>query len=274
MIRAFFLAVCGAALVQVASPSRTEALRERVAGARQHLLVVTEAPGDTRGRMYRMEREVAGVQEGEGSWHRVGAPIPVTVGWGGVGPKREGDGRSPQGAFSLGPVFGYSPDPPPGLTAAGPAPAAEPGPPPADSLLPATRVPYLPLTSGFVCVDDPSSVYYNRVFDADTLSVPRDWASAEAMRRDLAHGDDLYEWGVVVGYNEEAVPGEGSCIFLHVWRGAAEPTAGCTAMAEDDLLTVVRWLGWGAREAVLVQGTRAWMEGLRLAGVLPYGLPR
>jgi L,D-peptidoglycan transpeptidase YkuD (ErfK/YbiS/YcfS/YnhG family) len=92
------------------------------------------------------------------------------------------------------------------------------------------------------------------------------------MRRDLAHGDDLYKWGVVVRYNEGAVPGDGSCIFLHVWRGPDSPTAGCTAMAEENLLSVLGWLERGA-EFSLVQGTRAYLEGLRREGLLPYDIP-
>jgi L,D-peptidoglycan transpeptidase YkuD (ErfK/YbiS/YcfS/YnhG family) len=92
------------------------------------------------------------------------------------------------------------------------------------------------------------------------------------MRRDLAHGDDLYRWGVEVAYNPEREPGAGSCIFLHVWRGPGSPTAGCTAMPEDDLLTVLRWLRPGD-DPVLVQGTRSFLEGLRDEGRLPYPVP-
>jgi L,D-peptidoglycan transpeptidase YkuD (ErfK/YbiS/YcfS/YnhG family) len=134
--------------------------------------------------------------------------------------------------------------------------------------------PYEPQASGAVCVDDVASLRYNRVFDADTLAVARDWSSAEAMRRDLAHGDDLYEWGVVVRYNDEGVPGAGSCIFLHVWRSEDSPTAGCTAMAKGELLEVLAWLEWaGSGGPVLVQGTRSYLESLRREGVLPYPPP-
>jgi len=80
--------------------------RSLAAGAGQHLMVVTEAPGDIRGRLFRMERaeggdpgESAGPggggEPGEGAWRQVGAPVPVVVGRSGVGPKQEGDGRSP-----------------------------------------------------------------------------------------------------------------------------------------------------------------------------------
>jgi len=179
--------------------------------------------------------------------------------------------------FALGPVFGYAQAPPTG------------------SVLPGgLALPYEPMPLGAVCVDDVGSAYYTRVFDADTLPEAgpgaKDWASAEDMRRDLAFGDDLYKWGVVVQYNDGAVPGAGSCIFLHVWRGPDSPTAGCTAMAEENLLALLGWLKSGPvsgpevesdlgpepeRTAgpLLVQGTRAYLEGLSGEGVLPYRIP-
>ncbi len=240
--------------------------RNRVTQAHQHLVMVTEEPGNISGRLFRMERV-----GGEGAWRQVGTPIPVVVGWGGVGPKQEGDGRSPQGVFELGRVFGYTQEPPTGLFF------------PSGSALP-----YEHMAPGSICVDDPGSAYYNQIFDPDTLPesarVARDWKSAEAMRRDLAHGDGLYRWGVVVRYNDEGEPGAGSCIFLHVWRGPQNPTAGCTAMAEEDLLSVLGWLRIGSeggseadpesvRGPVLIQGTRVYLESLGREGVLPYAVP-
>jgi len=281
------LAVAAGACTQEASvpPRRVVnhgSFRSLVAQAEQHLVVVTEEPGDISGRLFRMERvggEVPsdgwepgqGSEPGEASWRQVGAPIPVVVGWGGVGPKQEGDDRSPQGVFELGRVFGYAPEPPAGSFFSS-----------------GSALPYEPMAPGSVCVDDPGSTYYGQVFDPDTLPESargaRDWKSAEAMRRDLAHGDGLYRWGVVVRYNDEGVPGAGSCIFLHVWRGPQNPTAGCTAMAEEDLLSVLGWLRIGSeggpeadpesvRGPVLFQGSRAYLESLGREGVLPYPLP-
>ena len=44
--------------------------------------------------------------------------------------------------------------------------------------------------------------------------------------------DALYTWVIDVAHNPSRVPGEGSCIFLHVWKDADSPTVGCTAMPE------------------------------------------
>ena len=207
--------------------------------ADQHVVVVVERPEDVRGVLLRYQREAAGGLE------PVGEPVSVVVGRSGVGAKREGDGRSPQGVYPLGHGFGYAPEAPSGV-----------------------EIPFRSMGPGTVCVDDSSSAHYNRIVDRASLSGEPDWSSAEAMRRDLAYGDDLYEWGVLVEYNPEGRPGAGSCIFLHVWRGPSSPTAGCTAMPEDALVALMRWLDPGARP-VLVQGSREYLEELGL----PYPLP-
>jgi L,D-peptidoglycan transpeptidase YkuD (ErfK/YbiS/YcfS/YnhG family) len=55
--------------------------------------------------------------------------------------------------------------------------------------------------------------------------------------------DDLYKWLLVVGYNKkDPHPGSGSCIFIHIWRAPGKGTAGCTAMAEKDLVEILQWL--------------------------------
>ena len=50
-------------------------------------------------------------------------------------------------------------------------------------------------------------------------------------------------FGLVIQHNvAPVVKGKGSAIFLHVWRAPGVPTEGCTAMAKNDLLTLIRWL--------------------------------
>jgi len=225
--------------------------------SRQHLVVITEGPGRIQGLLYRMQRVPGAGSGAEGTdggpsgdaWRQVGPPVVVVVGRSGVGPKKEGDGRAPQGAFPLGPAFGYASEPPPDV-----------------------RIPYQAMVPGALCVDDTESAFYNLVLDPDTVPGAKDWTSAEVMRRDVAPGDDLYRFGVIVQYNPRRVPGAGSCIFLHVWRDSESPTAGCTAMAEENLLEVLRWLDPEAGP-VLIQGDRVFLEGLREEGHLPYPVP-
>ncbi|MDH3224955.1 MAG: hypothetical protein OEO23_14635, partial [Gemmatimonadota bacterium] len=213
---------------------------------RQELVIVADSDISTTGRLYAMYLV-------DGAWTQAAQPIPVVFGWGGVGPKREGDGRSPQGRFRLGDAFGYEAQGPRGV-----------------------RLPYEPLAPGSVCVDDDRSDLYNQIVSLEEQGDR--FVSSEPMRRDLVLGDDLYEWGIMVGYNEEGSRdpetdvGLGSCIFLHVWRGPASPTAGCTAMSRADLLHLMMWLDPTAAPAI-VQGSRAFLERLHAEGDLAYPVP-
>ncbi len=217
----------------------------------QLVLVISDGWDATTARLQRFAR--AGVDR---NWTPVGRAMAVTIGrtglaWGrGLhgqsslpGPvKREGDGKAPAGAFELPQAFGYAARPDAGQV----------------------KLPYLALTDDVVGVDDVKSRYYNRIVKLSQVN-DKDWDSAETMRR----SDGLYEWGVLVGHNTSPVAvGAGSCIFLHIWRGADKPTAGCTAMSRDDMLALLGWLDPQAKP-LLVQLPRETYAPL--AG--PWGLP-
>ena len=187
----------------------------RVPDDTTQLVVATTADWDATAATVRLWQRPRG-----GPWSAVGEPWPAVVGRSGLawgrglhgdrpptghdGPrKHEGDGRSPAGLFTIGPTFGYSAAPPTGA-----------------------RLPYTMATATWRCVDDPASRHYNRLLDEATVTP--DWTSREELRRD----DELYRWVVEVGHNADGAPGEGSCIFLHVWGGPGTSTAGCTAMDE------------------------------------------
>lgn len=175
-----------------------------------------------------------------GKWQAVGEPWAVVLGrtglaWGqslgdkipaGALRKKEGDGKSPSGIYRLSKVFGYA------------------------EQAPDVFMPYLSVTPAWVCVDDVKSRFYNAVIDGSKVE-GKDWKSAETMRRN----DEMYRWGIVVEHNTSpTLPGEGSCIFMHIWRGPGEGTAGCTAMPEADILKLIQWLDQG-KNPMLVQGT-------------------
>ena len=238
----FVAAICGACeapawslLEQVVPPASTQAL-----------LVSSSAWSDAEGRLQRWRRGPGG------GWQAVGAPISVSLGRSGMGwglglhrraagpTKREGDGRSPAGVFRLGAAFGYAAAPPAGVT-----------------------VPYRAADERDYFVDDVASEDYNRwrrIKDEDVNDPKARWASCERMRR----ADDLYELGMIVEHNQGCVPGAGSAIFLHVWRAPGAPTSGCTAMAREDLLEVLRWLDPVAAP-VLVQAPSLALGGLQAA---------
>ncbi|TNF32625.1 MAG: hypothetical protein EP329_09595 [Deltaproteobacteria bacterium] len=113
--------------------------------------------------------------------------------------KREGDGRSPAGVFTVGARYDR-----------------------ADS-------------ADAYCVDDPASDQYNAIVTLPPGARPS-WSSAERMRD--------YRVAVVITHNAGRVAGRGSCIFLHE---SDRPTAGCTALAREDLDRLLTLLAPGAR---------------------------
>ncbi len=220
-----------------------------LARSRQVVLVTTRGWDDVPGVLRRFERKVTG-----GAWAQVGADVPVAVGrnglgWGAglvetsaaAGPrKKEGDGKAPAGVFALGTAFGFEPARAEWL-----------------------RVPYIPLTPSIECVDDTASRKYNLI--VDKLAVGNvDWNSSERMR-----SVEGYRWGLVVRHNAApTVAGRGSCIFLHVWAGPGKGTAGCTAMEEENLTELLRWLD-PKKSPLLVQLTEGEYARLRAAWRLP-----
>jgi L,D-transpeptidase catalytic domain len=221
------------------------------------MVVVTTAGWNAvEGRLQRYERTSP-----DKKWKLVGGPFAVVVGksglaWGAgitspaASPvrasdpadpiKKEGDGRAPAGVFHLSTAFGYAAQKQSGW-----------------------KMPYVRLTESVECVDDSNSKFYNRVVDRG--SVAADWNSSEHMLRP----DELYRWGVVVDHNAgPARPGGGSCIFLHIWRGAGIGTVGCTAMPREQLESLLGWLD-PTREPLLVQLPASEYKRLRKHWHLP-----
>jgi D-alanyl-D-alanine dipeptidase len=154
--------------------------------------------------------------------------------------KKEGDGRSPAGLFPLTFAFGTSMKP--------------------ESL----TFPYTRLGQYTECVDDVSSHHYNKIVGRDQVGI-FDWKSSEKMLEIVPQ----YELGVFVAYNTyPVIPGNGSCIFLHVWKDANTPTAGCTAMGRLDMERIVSWLEPGLNP-YLVQLPEAEYKSLRKSWNLP-----
>jgi L,D-peptidoglycan transpeptidase YkuD (ErfK/YbiS/YcfS/YnhG family) len=227
-------------LVVAALSAPAQAKRFRVPKTtRQLVLVVAESWTAGQAKLERWER-------GEkGPWKRAGDPLDVVLGRSGLGwgyglhgddigldrqgpLKQEGDGRSPAGAFRFGETLGYAPAAPAG-----------------------SKLTYRAIGPRLRCVDDPKSKLYNQITEepeaASVVAAP--WKSAEKMKRD----DDLYSRVVVIEHNKKpVVPGQGSCVFLHVWGGAQATTAGCTAMPLAQLESLMAWLD-PALEPMIVQ---------------------
>ncbi len=188
---------------------------DRICNSRQAILVKNTDSSSVRVIIYGLER-------GPDGWRVVSGPIKGNIGWNGFaasGKKREGDGKTPSGIYPLGTVFGYAPSM-------------------------NTRMPYRQTTRNDFWVDDVNSPFYNRWVTGNVGA-----ASVDKMRRD----DDLYKYGIVVEYNTNPViKGYGSAIFFHVWRREGVPTTGCVAMAEADIVKLIKWLDPGKQPAVIM----------------------
>jgi L,D-peptidoglycan transpeptidase YkuD (ErfK/YbiS/YcfS/YnhG family) len=123
------------------------------------------------------------------------------------GEKREGDGRTPSGVFRIGTAF-------------------------ADGPTLDTKLDYRRATADDFWVDDADSPQYNR------------WVHGKPAAKSYENlQQPAYKFAAVIEYNTDpVVPGRGSAIFLHVWAGPDKPTAGCVALAESDVTTLLKWL--------------------------------
>lgn len=140
---------------------------------------------------------------------------PARIGRCGLGKRKEGDGKTPAGLFSLGPAFGLLPDP-------------------------GARMPYTQLTPAHYWVDDPQHASYNRLVTLEQGETPS-WRSAEH----LCDFPDAYAYVLCLGYNPECTPGLGSALFLHCSTGRA--TQGCVALPEAAVRRLLLLLRPGAR---------------------------
>jgi len=129
--------------------------------------------------------------------------------------KREGDGATPTGIYPIRSVW-FRPD---------------------RITLPPVNFHTHEITRTDGWCDDPAHPDYNR-----HVTLPFN-ASHEMLWRE----DHRYDIIVVLEYNDDpAVPGMGSCIFWHVAQDNYAPTAGCVAMAADNLLAILPQLPDGA----------------------------
>jgi len=146
-------------------------------------------------------------------WKGVSGPMKATIGENGFalpGEKREGDGKTPSGIFSLKRTFGY------------------------DKTV-NTKMPFRQASEDDLWVDDPNAPDYNQWVKQGETGAD----SYEKMKRE----DGQYKYGIVIEYNTDPViKGHGSAIFFHVWKGKDSPTAGCVAVSEEDMIKIFEWL--------------------------------
>jgi L,D-peptidoglycan transpeptidase YkuD (ErfK/YbiS/YcfS/YnhG family) len=230
----FIVALIGVVTAQVKTP-QPPPVKIPFAESLQAVVVTTADPSVIQGTARLYERKSV-----RSKWKSAGDEFSVVVGRSGLAwsldsaPesvssfKKEGDGKSPAGMFPLTFAFGR-PDKPGDV-----------------------KLSYTKLENYTECVDDVSSTHYNKL--VDRLKVGNfDWKSSEKM---LEVGPE-YDLGLFVAHNSYPVrSGDGSCIFLHVWKDATTGTLGCTAMRREDLQKILAWAD-PTKTPYLVQLTKA-----------------
>jgi L,D-peptidoglycan transpeptidase YkuD (ErfK/YbiS/YcfS/YnhG family) len=190
--------------------------------ATQLITVVAAAPRSTTASLTRWRKR------GD-CWLAAGPAATAHVGRNGVSErKREGDKKTPAGAFGIQTVM-YGVGPNPGV-----------------------RYPYRRIACGDWWVEDPRSPFYNRFKHVRCGSTPPFRITSE----DMSRSPISYRHLAVVDYNTHpVVPGRGSGIFLHV-SASGGPTLGCVSLAYGQLLATLRWLDPAARPLIVI-GTSA-----------------
>jgi len=164
-----------------------------------------------------------------------GRAIPVALGRSGTAfDKREGDGRSPAGRFTILRAL-YRPD---------------------RMARPATRLPLAPIRRDDGWCDDPGDRRYNR-----PVRLPMGGSRAVSHER-MWREDHLYDLVLILDHNTRPrVARRGSAVFVHLARQVARqvgagqgkagqgfaPTEGCIALRRADMRRLLAMLRPGAR---------------------------
>lgn len=131
--------------------------------------------------------------------------------------KREGDGRTPAGAFRIGDAYGY-----------------------AESTPKHPKLTYHVITSRDLWVEDSTSPDYNR-----HLKLDREPSTPWEIKQQMRQNDPAHRLKLFIAHNAapDIKPEMGSAIFFHVWRDdGTRATAGCTVMPYDHLSQLIQWI--------------------------------
>jgi L,D-peptidoglycan transpeptidase YkuD (ErfK/YbiS/YcfS/YnhG family) len=202
----------------------TEAAFELPAKTRQAIVGVAKGWNSSHVTLHLYERN------SKGAWQVVSKPWKGRLGtkglaWGrglhpipsGATRKREGDRRAPAGVFSIGGAWAYDP-----------------------STNHHPNLSFNKITTRDLWVEDVNSPSYNQHIRLDHEPKTA-WEEKQQMRQnDGAHALKLF---IDHNVHPKPVPGAGSSIFFHIWRGGgSRATFGCTTMHENQLRRLVRWI--------------------------------
>ncbi len=162
-----------------------------------------------------------------GGWRRYGSSVTAHVGAQGLTTHpSESRSATPIGSFTLTQAFGAYTDP-------------------------GTSLPYLHTNSRDWWVSQAGPYYNTHVRCSSTCPIRQDPNINEHLYYELPY----YRYAVVIDYNTRNAPGgvragAGSAFFLHVTDGRA--TAGCVAIGQTKLVSLMRWLRPSAHPRILI----------------------
>ena len=217
-------------IIQERNIPQVDDIQKRIGESQQILLSINDSLGARSGQLFLFDKK-------PNNWTLREGPFKVNYGRNGLAwglglheqyegiQKIEGDGKSPAGVFEIGQAFGYEKKPE------------------------RCKTNYWKIDGNTQCIEDAKSKHYNRIIDNEVVS--SDWNSTDLMLRK----DDLFKYGFFVKHNIQQIPGKGSCIFFHLWKNEESPTAGCTALSEKNMYTILNWIDFW-RKPLLVQMPR------------------
>jgi L,D-peptidoglycan transpeptidase YkuD (ErfK/YbiS/YcfS/YnhG family) len=203
-----------------AHAGRSLPLRFSTGSARQVITVVAAWTGSTTAVLQ------AWTAVGGGRWVRHGSAILAHVGVQGLTTSpTESRSATPIGSFTLTAAFGYYADP-------------------------GTRLPYLKTTPADWWVSQSGPLYNTHQRCSSSCNFVQGWPNEH-----LYYEIPAYDYAVVIDYNTanagKVTQGAGSAFFLHVTDGSAT-TAGCVAIPQDSLVSLMQWLNPADHPRILI----------------------
>ncbi len=191
-------------------------LGPNIGDAQQLVIVRTAKKADSAGTLTTYEKV------GD-TWKAVRGPIAAHLGRKGISYDHvEDDGTTPFGIFTLTEMFGRNQDP-------------------------GVRFPYRQIGADDWWVSDATAPDYYNMWQVGPSNGR--WNDAAGEKLSSANYATAYRYATVIDYNRSPVrPGGGSAIFLHV---GSSPTSGCVAIAEVDLVAIMRWLDPSKKPAII-----------------------
>jgi L,D-peptidoglycan transpeptidase YkuD (ErfK/YbiS/YcfS/YnhG family) len=209
-------AACVALLALTSAPwataEETPWFANQVGNAAQVLSVV--GTGGSKAKMDVWQRSAAG-------WQPVGVGINANIGSKGMSVEHsDGQMLTPMGIFTLDFAFGTQPNPGGGLQ-------------------------YVQVTPDHWWDGDMKSPTYNTMQVCKKAQCPFNTdPSSGTENLDIPQ----YAHAIVMGVNKERIPGKGGAFFVHTTDGG--PTAGCVAIDDATLVSIMKWMQPGAVIAV------------------------